>query len=331
VRSVDDHLDDYTTATASWSRPDLLIGNGASQAVWPEFAYKSLYETAALSTDDRALFDALATTNFELVLNHLRITRLVCAQMGLPVDAVEQRYAAIRTALMDAVKKVHLPWGNEPEWLLPAIAEGLAVYGHVFSTNYDLLVYWAIMRDMRDRGRRFADYFWNGALAFNSTDVSQYEQRTRVLYLHGALHLYRLPSGQVVKRRQQDTNLLDAIGTEYHGADLPFFVSEGSSRDKLSVIRSSDYLSYGLEQLATREQDIVVFGHGLDAEHDQHLLDALKKRRRIAISIRPTEEVMARKVELQRGLRDAELVFFDATTHPLGAPTLQATDDPFGW
>lgn len=57
---------------AGWD--GILIGNGASRAVWDGFSYNSLFETAQTSIDhpltaqDVDLFTAFGTENFELVL-----------------------------------------------------------------------------------------------------------------------------------------------------------------------------------------------------------------------------------------------------------------------
>jgi hypothetical protein len=321
--ALDDRLFAWPDLAKSGPWSDLLIGNGASQAVWPDFGYPSLYEKAQLDEDDRELFRVLGTRNFELVLDRLRLSRIVCRQLGHAIDAIDARYEGVRAGLLDAVRQVHVPWGAVPEWLLDHICENLAGYDHVFTTNYDLLAYWAIMRSPG----RFADYFWSD-LTFDATNTHGYLDRTKVLYLHGALHLYRLAGGEVVKRKQlPGQNLLDAIGTDYLGADTPMFVSEGTAEDKAAAIRRCDYLSFGLEQLATPDRKLVVFGHSL-SDQDKHLVAAIRRRQApLAISIRPSVNVISRKAELQSLLLGKELLFFDATTHPLGDSRLHPSGD----
>jgi hypothetical protein len=43
------------------------------------------------------------------------------------------------------VKSVHPPWAAIPEKVLIQIGEHLRRYSNVYSTNYDLLMYWARM------------------------------------------------------------------------------------------------------------------------------------------------------------------------------------------
>src|SRR5712692_8061051 len=98
-----------------WS--GLLVGNGASRAVWDRFAYGSLYQKA-MSADiqhpllppDQAIFHALGTENFEATMFGLDLSRKVCAALGMPVQQIDQRYNAIQTALIEAVHAVHIGW-----------------------------------------------------------------------------------------------------------------------------------------------------------------------------------------------------------------------------
>lgn len=72
----------------------LLLGNGASIAVWQPFSYPSLYDHA-LSADvadpltpaDAALFDAFGTRNFELVLGAIKDAARVEAALAQPGSA----------------------------------------------------------------------------------------------------------------------------------------------------------------------------------------------------------------------------------------------------
>ena len=76
--------------------PTLLVGNGAGLAVSSKFAYDSLHTVAPLTQEDRDLFAALGTTNFEEALNHLRTASLVCDQLGHSSSDVDDRYESIR-------------------------------------------------------------------------------------------------------------------------------------------------------------------------------------------------------------------------------------------
>lgn len=308
----------------------LLIGNGASRSVWNRFAYDSLYEVAqapdlahCLSHVDRAIFESLDTRNFEVVLSALRSARVVGEALNQDVSGVHECYDNVKHALIDAVHHVHVPAGTVPDQVLRAMRAELLRYGAVYSTNYDLLLYWAIMSE--DDGSGFKDYLWYGGFDITNTEIV--EKATRVLYLQGGLHLARLSSGRTAKLKWEPGRaILDQFGDSADADFVPLFVSEGTAADKEAVIRSSDYLTFALEQFANHRGQLVVFGHSLGAS-DAHLVRVMQQwgDRPIAISIRPAEphELRARMAPFVHSLPRAGLTFFDASTHPLGHPALR--------
>lgn len=327
---VDDYLASWSSVKAKHQWTGLLVGNGASRAVWEPFKYTSLYSEACsedvahpLRDDDIAIFHALGTENFERVLAGLVTTGVVCRAAGQDAGFVEEHYESIRRSLIEAVSAVHIPWKRVAPQMLRQIATALRAYRFVYSTNYDLLIYWAIMAD---QGKDFKDYLWGGRFQPSNTDVWD-EKATRVLYLHGALHLYQGPGGHSFKRVSgQFTNLLDLFKLPPTGDAAPLFITEGSADDKLQSIYGSDYLSFVFRQFERHEGPLVVFGHSL-SDSDRHLVHAMNEwgNRPIAISLVAGDpvDIVRRKHELHERLPRAQLIFFDAATHPLGLPSLK--------
>jgi hypothetical protein len=335
---------DEVRTQRDWS--GLLIGNGASQAVWGRFAYQSLFEVArsatvanALTAEDQTIFGRLGTTNFESVLGALRTAGIIAEALHLDRGVVAERYVNIRRALIDAVNQVHVPWKQVPASTLSAIRKVLLNHRWVFSTNYDLLVYWAVMAES-SRPKDMKDYFWGSLdevpdfFGFSPWDVDVSEDVTKVIYLHGGLHLYELPHGTSAKRvATADQNLLE-IFSDYAGVDpdvapIPLFVAEGDANDKLQAIGNSDYLSFAYQMLRGYGRPLVVFGHSL-SDTDTHIVNALGsfRQRALAISILPgsEEQIRQQKAAYFEALPNAVLSFFDATTHPLGSPELRIAD-----
>lgn len=312
----------------SWS--GLLLGNGASIAVWDRFKYSSLFATsleledATLGLRDRALFEAFDTENFELVLSALKTAQTVCSLMGLEHSEIDARYSSIRRALIEAVNEVHVPWGAVSDDVLRALKTELLRYDFVYSTNYDLLVYWSVMLD---GPTGFKDYFWSERFDVTNTEV--WDKVTKVLYLHGGIHLYRLPSGATLKRRANGGNLLELFAQDDESESLPLFIAEGSSADKLRAIYGSDYLSFALAQFSDHRGDVVIFGQGL-GDSDEHLAKIMSSwaPRTIAVSLvsHDADEIIEKKVGLMRKLKAHGLVFFDAATHPLGSAALKVPE-----
>lgn len=112
-----------------------------------------------------------------------------------------------------------------------------------------------------------------------------------------------------------------------HPEQFPLFISEGSSDWKLSRIKRNDYLRFCYEKLGRIEGGLVVLGHSLHKDYDQHIIDILNgsTASRIAIGIWPhqsKEDVVSFKARLTQDFATKELYFFSSETHPLGATNL---------
>lgn len=272
----------------------ILVGNGASIALWDKFVYSSIFDEAQKATNehplsraDLKLFSQFETRNFELVLSSLFIGGKVANALGLNTAKIVERYRSIREALFETIGNVHLSWINFPDVSKNIIRQELLNYENVFTTNYDLLIYWSIMADPHGAG--FKDFFWG--TEFNVSDTAIWDDAVRVYYLHGGLHLYKTSAGGTLKRSARDTgNLLDMFGRRYLRGAVPLFISEGSSRQKLESIYKSNYLSFAYERFKNHTGSLVVFGHSLDKQSDKHLVDVIESwgRREIAVSITPS-------------------------------------------
>jgi hypothetical protein len=348
LTSVTDALPRWPTIRESFRhQPDLglLLGNGASQALWKNFAYPSLYQVACdpqrthpLTRVDQAFFTEMDTVNFEAVLSALATTRMVCGHLRKEFGDVDERYQSIRTSLIEAVRAIHIPFENVPVEIKRQLGGIFSWYKYLYTTNYDLLPYWAIMETKDEY--KCKDFFWGADQSFDSSDAHEWNNGgTRVLYLHGALHLYHDLRGNTKKKVFQADGADLLTQFDVAGEWIPLFVSEGVSKDKLRSIRRNDYLSFAYWKFTFHRGPLVVFGSRLTKEHDQHILDAMKQwrqydnsrlgrnspPRKIAISIFPaigSAEIIATKNRLQSELTDCEVYFFDSTTHPLGDPGL---------
>ena len=202
-------LEDWGTIADECETVGLLVGNGASRNVSRRFDYSSLYEIACsedaearLDDVDQRFFTDLHSTNFERVLGALATARVVNERLEIDCDELNERYSTIRSALVEAVRNHHVEWSLVEAEVRHRIQEALLQYDFVYSTNYDLLIYWAVMAD--GEGEGFRDYFWSEwegfRTAFDRGNIKPYEDDTMVLYLHGGLHLCRSSSGKVLKR-----------------------------------------------------------------------------------------------------------------------------------
>ncbi len=309
----------------------MLCGNGLSINVWPAFAYGSLFDHAhngGLTDEDLSLFSG--TENFERILSDLNTAIRVNEALSLPADRIYDRYRSIQRALGHAIREVNLTRSRVPESTLERIRAELLHYEWIFSTSYDLFLYWAM--GCGGSFTPFLDHFRGGGrLEFDASRADVYVNEVPVYFLHGALHLVVGGSGVTWKlRRSAIQTLLDQFGEPIAGDPQarPLLVTEGTARDKLRAIEGNSYLLHALQTLRSVELPIVVFGSSLSAQ-DDHLLDALNEhpRRPIAVSLPAgsRRDVAARQADIYARLETDELRFFDAAGHPLGDPALRAS------
>lgn len=314
--------------------PTLLLGNGFSTNLWSRFGYASLFAEAELDAPARTVFAELETSNFETALECLHHARVTLRALGEPEGRVEALYDDVRGTLFRTVSSVHVRSGHLSLSRATTIAKALSEHRAVFTTNYDLTLYWAVLKARSRYEPGLLDYFYKepsgeAPLLFDPTHrVFQREGLTRLHYLHGAIHLWQDDAGRDGKwTNAQRGNLLD-MADDDPAADgrRPLFVSEGTAAMKDSRIRRSPYLSFCRDQLTADSAPTVVLGHSL-ARADQHVAAALNTgpRRLIAVSVwtgggpQAVERSMNHAREM---LPDQELVFFDSSTHPLGSDEL---------
>ena len=334
IPALTGELEDWSTLNSSIGFPELLIGNGASLAVWRKFAYFSLFDEAQttrnrpLSPTELSVFRALDTSNFEQVLSALKNSIRVNAALTINSSSPRHRYFAIKEALIHAVRSVHIPWSQMQASSLTHINSALSQYQTVYSGNYDLLNYWAVMQ----APDAFEPLFRGPDSTFDLGNNARQSSATRMLYLHGGMHLVQNIDGSTRILNSSESTLLASFAINQLG-DIPLFVNEGSSADKLKAIRSSDYLSFCYSQLSQPKETLCIFGHNLAAQ-DQHLVKALLQAgmKTLAISIYPHNPLFIQQqkqhyASLFAG-QDVELRFFDALSHPLGHRDLRVAITP---
>jgi Domain of unknown function (DUF4917) len=308
----------------------LLIGNGLSRHIWEPFGYPTLFDhasTADLTQEDRELFDH--SPNFERALGDLLTAIRVCSVVGVETAPLYERYRSIQTALGSAVRNVHINRDAVPGGTRQAIKDVMAEFEWVFTTNYDLLIYWA-MAYGGDFTPFIDNFRWGNRCEFDPARAPVSVGQVPIYFLHGALHLVVAGDGTVFKlTRQRISTLLDQFGQPIDGDPnaRPLLVTEGSARDKLEVIEGNDYLAHCLEELQDNDLDTVVFGCALGAG-DAHIAAALSENpdRAVAVSMLPggaKGERLAKQMDIYGRVEVVKLIFFDATTHPLGAAGLR--------
>lgn len=157
-----DNLPTYVEITnylSSKKRPKhLLMGNGFSMAYDPSiFSYNAL-STFIENSDDlllKQLFKTINTKNFEIIMQELdnfaKIAEVFSADKSL-VNRIVQTNEKLKGSLIGAVQQLHpehvftIP-DEKSSLCFKFLDDYLSNDGKVFTTNYDLLLYWVLMRN----------------------------------------------------------------------------------------------------------------------------------------------------------------------------------------
>ncbi len=304
----------------------LLLGNGASISVNNSFAYNSLIEHARdnrlLTQDVQQLFAFFNTNDFELVLRLVWQASHVNRSLNIPDERTHGAYLRVRECLIKSVKNVH-PEHGAVESQLPEIYAFLKGFKTVLSLNYDLILYWAIMygSEISDQ-HSLKDCFVNGSFDENwrrfRTPINGDRSTTLAFYPHGSLILCRNIVESERKINSNGNDLLNSILKAWQTeSDIPIFVSEGVSQQKINSIQNSYYLSTVYrEVLTTLEQDLTIYGWGF-GEHDLHILlrIAAADIQRVSVSVYEDDQVFCNRVcQIIKDTlgRHVQVVFFDS-------------------
>lgn len=305
----------------------LILGNGASIAVHSGFGYASLKGEAEahgyITPEVASIFKSFKTDDFELILRRLWEAMLVNKALGLEPGKVETAYQEVRQALIATVRKVHIT-NDEAKKHFEPMYQFMKDFGMVFSLNYDLLVYWAMMASRKPLGNWFKDCFQEGGLFHEDWQklIEPYDAEgcSLVFYPHGSLITYRRSADYMERKLNlkncEEKNLLDVILAYWEqGNGVPLFVSEGSAEQKKKSITSSSYLSTVFhEALPKCGESLVIYGWAI-SKQDKHLLMQLchSGLRRVAASVYGgSQEIAESMAKTLKGAGVHEVLFFDA-------------------
>lgn len=312
-----------------------MLGNGFSVACRPDsFAYGRLIDEAEFSDmniDADVLFAREGTADFERVIEALRRAARIVELYGDGhpelCESIRADSDRIKQVLAETLAKKH------PDHVFD-ISDGeyssarrfLSNFGHVFTVNYDLLLYWALLnvelppKFSSDDGFRAdpenpdAEWVaWDHLFAFSQN----------IYHLHGGLHLF--DGGSVLKKltwSRTGVPLIDQIREALDAALYPLVVTEGSSDEKLDKILHHSYLARGLKSLSACKGTLFIYGHSL-ATNDRHVLDAIIRGKFVQIYVslygdpdsRSNRAIQKRALALSEGRSEKKPLavgFFDA-------------------
>jgi len=296
-------LETFDDVLASMNKkPDrkfhLLLGNGFSVAYDASiFSYNALHHFVTNLKDDdlTKILSVISTRNFEVIMQYLdSCSALISAFGGDPAlkGRVDAASTKLKASLLGAVKALHPEHVFAvPEERSKACASFLRRFldreGSIYSTNYDLLLYWVLMRNGANHGDGCGRELLNANDEFLPAEDQEWSELTwgkrrenqNVFYLHGALQFF--DSGVAVIKEEYDAYnyLLRKIGARMQKGEYPIFVTAGDGEEKLRHITHNQYLTYCYDSLCKAEGSLVTFGFGF-GESDEHIITAINRAAR---------------------------------------------------
>lgn len=312
-----------------------LLGNGFSIALFPAiFNYSSLRSRADFSGSPpvQRLFDALGTTDFEAVLRNLASGQMVVNAYALGQeinDAISTDISMVRDQLVDAIAGSHPPYPHQINDIqYRSCRKFLRNFGKIYTLNYDLLLYWTLMRDEADGQPLNADDGFRTSPNDPDADFVTWEAHhsATVNYLHGALHLF--DAGAELRKYtwvRTGVPLMEQIRAALDNALYPLFVAEGASSGKVDRILHHGYLHRAFRSFESIGGALYVYGHSL-SESDDHIFDLLRrcdnKITLLFISLHgdqnsPTNQMIIQKARSIEAMREKcrrrlDVTFFDS-------------------
>lgn len=322
--SFDEALED---ARENVEKLHVLLGNGFSIACRPDrFSYGALLDEATFESaagEIRGVFELLGTTDFEYVIEQLQTAAALLETYSTdsPAAVNDLRHDAgvVRDALAVTLASKHpdLPSNIQDEEYL-SVRRFLSNFDRIYTLNYDMLLYWAVMQDgepVVERNDGFTnpddpdvDYVaWEPYVDFRAQ---------RLFYLHGGLHLY--DSGAEISKitwSRTGVPLVDQIRQALADGRYPLIVTEGSTRDKEEKILHNAYLNHAIRSFAHIGHALFVFGHSL-ASSDEHVLRRIEEGsiKRLYVSVHGDPTSMANLALIARA---EEIVQARPSSRPL--------------
>lgn len=276
-----------------FKRSTLIIGNGASIALDPNFAYSSLMDYAKsnqqLTEDVLSLFEYFKTNDFEHVLRLVWHAAVVNNVLEITDKRTNEAYENVRNALIKTVRTIHSGW-DEISTHFDLLYNFTKEFRTIISLNYDLILYWIIMYGNNQRdGHIFKDCFiaqefkedWENLRNSIGESIN-----TLVFYPHGNLCLVRNINDLEFKvNTLSSSNLLNTILQRWESTDyVPLFICEGTKDKKMEAIKRSPYLYTVYSEVLPKVWDksfaysnsfnLVIYGWSI-GEHDHHIIERI--------------------------------------------------------
>ena len=269
---------------------NLLLGNGFSTSYDGNISYEKIHRVIAkyieINNDEilSAFFEVVKSKNIENILYQMNIFYELYNKFEGVSNFSENVIHATKTLkefFIETVNDLQLSNVNDvntdkSEYIYKTFLSFFLKFENrdykIFSTNYDLLLYWILMINKK---RSTIAPFCDG---FDSSGWGGNKNGQNIFYLHGNLCIFK-DNLQIIKKVAYDglRSIKDQITDEIRNNNIyPIYVAAGDSSEKKQQIDENKYLRYCYNSLCEIQGSLVTFGFGF-SDADAHILEAIKK------------------------------------------------------
>lgn len=321
----------------------LLMGNGFSISYDSKiFSYNALSHFVDNIENDmlKKLFAIIKTKNFEQIMlqldNFCELAKEFSSDKKLE-GKVKAASELLKTSLLDAITALHPEHVYKiPKEKSQACAKFLNRFlecgGNIFTTNYDILLYWVLMRNSDTIGAAidgFGRELENQEETLQGEDAEYSEliwgknrDDQNIHYLHGALPIFDTGT-EIVKEEYDGQNyILNNIKSRIEKNEYPVFVTAGDGQEKLRHIMHNQYLTNCYERLCSLDGSLITFGFNFGT-YDEHIIDAINIAAKHGVKVPPKlwsiyigvySEADRKHIEDIKGKFKCKVNLYDATT-----------------
>ena len=275
------------------TKRNLLLGNGFSMAYDSKrFSYTSLLSNAintGIIKENSPLHKAfilMKTEDFETIVKALENASYILKAYNYEtITKIKRDANSLKKFLVKVITNNHPDKCTDIlDSEYTAAISFISKYERIFTLNYDLLLYWTTMKYKELIETKQIDGILNVSDGFASGDqTDEYVQfigsEPHILYLHGGLHIFDKGDALVKNTYSRtDIPLKEQTLQNLNKNIYPVFISEGTSKQKLSKIMHNAYLNVcyrRLEKLSCN-MSLIIFGTKLTSG-DQHIRDAIMR------------------------------------------------------
>ncbi len=319
----------WTTFGDTFDGADIFIGNGFSINLFKELSYKRLFDRFSQNCDKAltSLFTEFNTTNFEFVMDALMNTEKVERILGRDPSGISDLVKDLKQGLVKTISDTHPGYKDISPAIFRSLAYEFIRFNNIFTTNYDVFLYKIILasNNLVELGKieaiEFQDEFYENYGTHRVAHGDDFFDCRKVYYLHGALFLYHDERGITYKFRKggEDDEYIRMLRIEIDNGNIPLFVAEGQSNDKLTAINNNYYLRMCSQALKVERTDLVVYGFSF-GRSDNHIIGWINqsKPKNVITSIytegKDEKELKDEMSRITNLFGNSRVEFFDSAT-----------------